>query len=296
MNKPPLRLGFSSTFKTAELFFTNVLSEYYDVTVDNENPKYLIFGDGNFGYEHNKFNGRAKKIFYTGENVRPSYDTYQNAITFDFENSSRHYRLPLYVIDMWSAVHYENWTKDYLQIHNRDLGDPEENWNRKFCSYVQSNPTSSVRNNFFPRLCEYKNVDAAGPHMNNIGYVIPRDKLGYKIDFLKQYKFNMAFENASYPGYVTEKILNAFQSNTVPIYWGSDNLVHRDFNKKSFINCQDFETFSQVIRYIKHLDSNEGKTEYMDMLYANVFNDNVPNCYTDLHNFYVWWNEFVYEG
>lgn len=296
MNKPPLRLGFSSTFKTAEMFFTSILGKYYDVTVDNENPKYLIFGDGNFGYEHNKFNGRAKKIFYTGENVRPSYDSYRNAITFDFENSARHYRLPLYVIDMWSAVHYEHWTEDYLQIHSRDLGDPEKNWNRKFCSYVQSNPTSEVRNNFFLRLCEYKKVDAAGPHMNNIGYVIPRDKLEYKIDFLKQYKFNMAFENASYPGYVTEKILNAFQSNTVPIYWGSDNLVHRDFNKKSFINCQDFNTFSQVIKYIKHLDSNEGKTEYMDMLYANVFNDDVPNCYTDLHDFYVWWNEFVYEG
>lgn len=296
MSKPPLRLGFSDTFTTAELFFTNVLGNYYDITIDNENPKYLIFGDSNFGHEHDKFNGRAKKIFYTGENVRPTYLTYNHAITFDPENSPRHYRLPLYVLDMWSAVHFEHWTDDFLQLCNRDLGDPENNWNRKFCSFVQSNPKSSVRNTFFPMLCEYKKVDSAGPHLNNTGFTLPRDKLEYKINFLNKYKFNLAFENQTYPGYVTEKILNAFQANTVPIYWGANNTVQRDFNKKAFINSHDHVTFENVIKYIAHLDSPEGKNEYLDMLYQPPFVDNRPNCYTDLHQFYLWWHMFVYEG
>jgi hypothetical protein len=296
MSKPPLLLGFSDTFATAELFFTTVLSEYYDVTIDNQNPKYVIFGDSNFGKAHNKFNGRAKKIFYTGENVRPDYLTYNHAITFDPENSPRHYRLPLYVLDMWSAVHFEHWTDDYLQLCNRDLGDPEKNWNRKFCSFVQSNPKSSVRNTFFPMICAYKQVDSAGPHLNNTGFILPRDKLEHKINFLNKYKFNIAFENQTYPGYVTEKILNAFQANTVPIYWGANNTVHRDFNKKAFINSHDFGTFDRVIDYTKHLDSPEGKNEYLDMLYQPPFVDNRPNCYTDLHQFYLWWHMFVYEG
>lgn len=296
MSKPPLLLGFSDTFGTAERFFTEVLGRYYDVTVDNTNPKYLIFGDSNFGHEHHKFNGRAKKIFYTGENVRPDYLTYNNAMSYDCENSPRHYRLPLYVLDMWSAVHYERWTDNYLQLCNRELGDQEENWNRKFCTFVQSNPGPSARNSFFTLLSTYKKVDSAGSHLNNVGFTLPRDKLEYKVDFLKQYKFNIAFENNTYPGYVSEKILNAFQSNTVPIYWGANNTAGRDFNKKAFINCQDFVTFDEVLQYVKHLDSNEGKNEYLDMLYATPFKDNIPNCYTDLHQFYLWWHMFVYEG
>ena len=113
MSKPPLRLGFSDTFLTAERFFVDVLGSYYDIIRDDENPKYLIFGDSNFGQSHNRFNGRAKKIFYTGENVRPDYLTYNHAITFDLESSPKHYRLPLYVLDMFSAI-YDGWTKEFI--------------------------------------------------------------------------------------------------------------------------------------------------------------------------------------
>lgn len=295
MNKLPLRLGFSDTFGTAERFFIDVLGRYYDVTIDNDNPKYLIFGDSNFGQAHNDYNGRAKKIFYTGENVRPTYLTYKHAITFDLENSPRHYRLPLYVLDMMGAV-YEGWSDDYLQLCDRQLGDPEKLWDRKFCSFIQTNGNTSVRNEFFSSLSKYKKIDSGGSHLNNIGYIIPRKKLENKLNFLLEYKFNIAFENQSYPGYVTEKILNAFQANTIPIYWGTNNTIQRDFNKKSFINCHDHGTFGNVIKYIQHLDSPEGKNEYLDMLYSTPFVDNRPNCYTDLYQFYVWWNTFVYEG
>ena len=44
--------------------------------------------------------------------------------------------------------------------------------------------------------------------------------LTIKLKIISNHKFNIAFENSSYPGYVTEKITDAFIANTIPIYWG----------------------------------------------------------------------------
>lgn len=48
---------------------------------------------------------------------------------------------------------------------------------------------------------------------------------------MRRYKFTIAFENQSYPGYVTEKIADALMAGTVPIYWGArmfpKNLIRR---------------------------------------------------------------------
>src|SRR5207249_8371440 len=39
--------------------------------------------------------------------------------------------------------------------------------------------------------------------------------------FISQYKFTIAFENSSYPGYHTEKILDPMMVDSLPIYWGN---------------------------------------------------------------------------
>jgi inorganic pyrophosphatase len=47
-----LKLGFADTFDTAKRFFTETLSQYYNVIRDDDAPDYLIFGDRNFGETH----------------------------------------------------------------------------------------------------------------------------------------------------------------------------------------------------------------------------------------------------
>ena len=80
----------------------------------------------------------------------------------------------------------------------------------------------------------------------------PEDKLQY----IKRYKFTIAFENQTSPGYVTEKILHAFLVKSIPIYWGDPDVTEY-FNPESFINCHAFHNFDEVIQYIKEVDSNE---------------------------------------
>lgn len=290
-----LRLGFADTFGTAINFFTDFFVRHYNFIRDDENPEYLIYGEGEFGRSNLKFDkSKVKKIFYTGENARPPYGDCFAAMTFDHENSSRHYRLPLYVIDMHGAVQ-EGWTDDFYQLVGLKHDYEKEYDTRQFCSFVVSNPRQEMRNAMFGLMNTYKGVHSGGPHLNNIGAVLPRDKLHYKLDFLNNYRFNICFENGSYPGYVTEKLFNAFQVKTIPIYWGSPT-VDRDFNTDAFINCHNFKTLNDVVKYVQHLDSPAGKQEYLDIISRPAFKNNIPNEFTDLHNLYEWWDKFVMEA
>lgn len=294
MERKNLRIGFADTFTTAINFFTHALGKHYDIIITNDNPEYLIYGDGNFGQSHRQYGSNVKKIFYTGENVRPNYDECFAAMTFDHENSPKHYRLPLYVIDMYGAV-VEKWTDNYYQLVGLKHDYEKDYDTRKFCSFVVSNPRQEMRNAMFGLTNTYKGVDSAGPHLNNMGEVLPRDKLQYKLDFLNNYRFNICFENGSYPGYTTEKLFNALQVKTMPIYWGSPT-VDRDFNTSAFINCHNFKTLNDVVKYVEHLDSPAGKQEYLDIIERPAFKNDIPNEYTDLHNLYEWWDKFVMEG
>lgn len=286
-----LRLGFSSTFGTAEKFFTGVLGERYHVeVVKPEECDYLIFGDPNFGEEHYKYQN-CVRILYTGENFRPNYWTYDRAITFDHENSPKHYRLPLYVPEM-HMYKAEGVTSDVLHL-NSLLSKTDADVPSGFCTFVQSNPNQPIRNHFVETLSKYKQVDCGGPLFNNIGYVLPRDDPRHKMDFVKQRKFNIAFENGTYPGYVTEKILDALYAGVIPIYFGS-SFVHRDFNPDRFINVHDYTNFNEVVEVVKEIDSDRSK--WLKMVNQPVWKNNVPPACVNTDNFLDWWETFVHYG
>src|SRR5438046_2964543 len=151
-----------------------------------------------------------------------------------------------------------------------------------FCSFIASNTrhprTTRKRNDFFRRLSRYKKVDAGGRAFNNMGYRVPGGPWG-KIEFLKRYKFNIAFENASLPGYTTEKIVEPMAARCLPIYWGNP-LIHREFNPKSFLNYFDFRDEAALIERIIELDQNDAL--YRQQIVEPYFHDNRPNEFFSL--------------
>jgi hypothetical protein len=133
--------------------------------------------------------------------------------------------------------------------------------NRKFAGIVVSNNNAVTgRDDFFHLLNRHRKVDSGGNHLNNIG-----SNVSDKISFIRDYKFNIAFENSSYKGYTTEKIVDAFVARTVPIYYGNPNISY-EFNPKSFINAHSFTSQEELIDYIKLLD-------YDDDRYLNTINE-----------------------
>ena len=54
------------------------------------------------------------------------------------------------------------------------------------------------------------------------------------IDYAEKLGIKIAFENTKFPGYVTEKIIEAWASGTIPIYYG-DPEIEKYFNLKFFV-------------------------------------------------------------
>ncbi len=78
-----------------------------------------------------------------------------------------------------------------------------------------------------------------------------------KAEFLRPYKFTIAFERSAAPGYTTEKLVEARLAGTVPIYWGNPQ-VHRDFNPKSFISFYDHgESLEQLAERVAEVDRDD---------------------------------------
>jgi hypothetical protein len=131
--------------------------------------------------------------------------------------------------------------------------DVEEMLGRKFCNFVYTNNNLAdpARKHFFEKLSKYKKVDSGGAYLNNIGRRV-KDKLV----FIKNYKFTIAFENSSLPGYTTEKIVNPMVVNSMPVYWGNPE-IHLDFNKESFIYANDFNSLDEVVEEVIRLDKDD---------------------------------------
>ncbi|KAH9258284.1 hypothetical protein BASA81_003333 [Batrachochytrium salamandrivorans] len=58
------------------------------------------------------------------------------------------------------------------------------------------------------------------------------------MDTMKPHKFAIVFENSRTSGYMSEKIVNAYLAQTVPIYFGAyREQVERILNRKAFVHC-----------------------------------------------------------
>ena len=236
---------------------------------------------------------RCKKIFYSGENVRPNFNFPGSiehprysvgkcdfAFTFDYMDDPRNYRLPLWALWInWFNVPY-NEARDqaYLvplqHLYNKENVLPKT----KFCNFVFSN-MSGERVNILDKISAYKRVDCAGSLRNNLGWKIPgRGDQKHKIDFIKDYKFTIAAENSFYPGYTTEKILHPLSVGSIPIYWGSLEVVE-DFNPKAFIQIQNQADLDNIGETVKKIDNDEDL--YNQYLREPIFkNNSVPYPYT----------------
>lgn len=219
--------------------FWRILSERFDLEISSE-PDYLIFSV--FGSSH--YNFSCKKIFYTGENMRPDYNICDFSISFDRLNDVRNCRYPLSAITL-----YENNITDNFE--KKKTFEQIKSEKKKFCNFIFSNPNAQHRNELFLKLSKYRLVDAGGRVQNNLGYLV-KDKL----EFQNQYKFSIAFENSEYPGYTTEKLVHPKLVDSIPVYWGNPD-VGLDWNTKAFINAYDYQNLDELVERIVQVDKDD---------------------------------------
>lgn len=235
----------------------------YDVQIV-EDPDYLIcdFSGGN-RYEY--CGTPQVRIMYSGENYIPDFNLIDYAISpYPVTFGDRSFYLPACV---WPRNH---WTALAQKDRNYDKSILDEK--KYFANFIASHESEfNIRGDFFKKLCEYKRVESAGSYLNNMPNGETVNWLdGTKEALQKKCKFTLCFESTLNYGFVTEKIMDAFYTDTIPVYYGSPT-VTEIFNKDAFINVADFDSVDDAIARIIELDQDDDK--YLAMLRQPILVD-----------------------
>ena len=250
--KPLLKIAFADYrpgFKPHKNFIARTLAADYELQFSDE-PEILFYACT--GKKHLRY--RCLRVFFTFENVRPDWNVCDYAITFDRTDHPAHLRLPNFARGGLGDV--RELVKGEVDVGQILASKP------KFCNFLYFNFGCEQRNRFFDKLSRYKRIDAPGRVRNNMLPDAVNARYGDgswvtgKFEFLRTYKFTIAFENSSHPGYTTEKLTMPMGVNSLPIYWG-DPLVHLDFNPRSFLNWFDYGSDEALIERVIEIDRDE---------------------------------------
>lgn len=202
------------------------LKPYYNF-VASDAPQLLLYGP----YPGTLPPGRYVRVFVGCENMRPLMRECDWAFGVEHEEYVGH---PRY-------MRFARWGDDSRLVQKERDWDALLRKKTHFCAFIYAQPVY-YREAFFRALSRYKAVDAPGRSMNNMPGIDPvpgQIDWNAKRAFLRRYKFVIAFENSSWPGYNTEKLTHAIEADSLPIYWG-DPEIGRSFNTARFVNAHEF--------------------------------------------------------
>ena len=129
----------------------------------------------------------------------------------------------------------------------------------KFLLYISRN-CQRHREAAFDQLAKIGQVwsggKCKGSGKNGFHLQLPPRKDGWKssIPFYDDFRFALVMENTKRKGYITEKILIAFASGAIPIYYGTEE-VFKIFNHAAFI-YYDISNPKPALDQISYLESN----------------------------------------
>ena len=257
-------------FNPSYNFFTLLLSAYsptHTIVGGPAGPESDLVLFGPFGSTWQQLPKELPKVFFTGENTGPiEIDGVGLYLTFEHAYFAKEDRLrfPLWFLEIdWFRADIDRIKNpkpipllDCVRVREEDMARKS-----KFCAFVVSNPNNPVRNAAFQCLNQYKSVDSAGALFNTMGPILEAGPGGgggerKKFEFLKDYKFCLAYENSSSQGYTTEKYLHAKAAGCIPIYWG-DPWVTRDFDMAGALNVQNVKSPGELIELVQAIDTNE---------------------------------------
>jgi len=269
------RVGFCDmweNFNPEYNFFTLLLQaagqkQGIQVTGGPASPTDSVVVFGPFGDTWKSLPATQPKVHFTGENTPPVEGA---ALNLGFQHKDMagkdYLRFPLWLLEIdWFGADLDRIAnpKPIPVERCTTVLAAEVARKTKFCAFVVSNPTNPLRGLAFDWLNEYKPVDSAGCYKNTVGPVLAAGAGGgggelLKHEFLKDYKFCLAFENASSPGYTTEKFLHAKAAGCIPIYWG-DPKVDRDFSLAGAIDARTVKSKEELIALVRAVDESDSE-------------------------------------
>ena len=274
--------GFWPGFDKENNLFTDILREKFEVEISDK-PDY-VFASLFEVYPYMQYD--CVRILYAGEPYSPDFNVFDYAIGFDpmelsdEDGKPRYYRFPYCFYDE-KKVGLERLSKGLSQEDAREILQKK----KYFCNFIYSHPSAKgEREAVFDMLNRFKRVESAGSFLNNMpgGETVSRDE--GKPQLLRDSKFTIACESIVHPGFVTEKITDAFIYNSIPIYYGSD-YVRKEFNPEAFINIRDYHTIEAGIEKVIQIDRDDDLYIQMLMQPKLITENHVDEMYEGLRSF-----------
>ena len=94
-------------------------------------------------------------------------------------------------------------------------------------------------------------IRQAGQDVELLGYAYR--PLETKTEGLAPYRFSVVIENSRHSGYFTEKLLDAFFCDTVPIYWGAPD-ISSFFDTRGMIVCETADQIRSAVASLTTAD------------------------------------------
>ena len=251
-----LRIKFADYYgiEPKKIGLYRLLSNFYDIELVERNPDYLI--DGGLGMAHLDYPD-AVRLVCIGESYVPDFNQFDYAIGFDdISFGDRYLRSPLF-------ARYGQF-KTLCELKPPTDDEKAALLKRGFCSFVVSNDEGDpLRIEFFKRLSKYKPVASGGKVLNNVG-----GRVADKAAFIANYKFNIAFENSTVPGYTTEKVMEPLAVRSVPIYYGNPDIA-ADFNPDAMVRVASRDDVERAVEEVIRLDQDDAA--YLEKVTAPSF-------------------------
>lgn len=224
-----IKLAYINFWKdpTNDSYFTHFIAEnigQVQVVDPNDKPDMLIascMGDIN-----KVRNTDAKyKLFFYGENLG-RYPPYNNdellREVFDsivgFRNTNGHIRFPLWLL--YYPYYKYNQTENILKYIQSQYDVNRCKPKTMFATHVARHDRGGLRAQMCDAVSAYGPVIYPGEFRNNVRPIGKTTE--DKIRFISQSVFNICPENSVAEGYCTEKIFQALEAGTIPVYWGVD--------------------------------------------------------------------------
>ena len=206
-----------------------------------------------------------KRIWWTGENTRPPLqELYDLFVSFDQDDlSGKNICFPLFYSELLFPNHDSFFRLGVKLPEAAELTRPRARTPASsfVCAFINNPEPTRLR--AVEYLAKYGQVEIFGKFSNT-----PNTR---KIPNGKGFRFVLCFENDLFPGYITEKLLDAYLCGAVPLYWGDlGNEPH--INRKSFINAKDFSSLDDFARYVGNLSDDEYRRIHSEPLLNSLPN------------------------
>jgi hypothetical protein len=77
-----------------------------------------------------------------------------------------------------------------------------------------------------------------------------------KLETISHYRYGLCIENAKFPGYVTEKIIDCLVTGVIPLYMGAPD-VEQYIPAECFVDLRKYANWNDLLTYLQSMSEEE---------------------------------------